>query len=93
MARMPGQPINRRPSANRRSAFVSEGPFQAGGPDDPKRHAYDPGSMSYKDDFIPGGPASFMDPFDPRSPGFGERMMDPSFIADLERFHRGGGFG
>ena len=40
-----------------------------------------------------GGPSgSFMNPFDHRSPGFSERMMDPTFRRDLERF-RSGSFG
>ena len=52
-----------------------------------------PSQFNFKDVAEPGGPSgSFMDPFDPRSPGFSERMKDPTFVADLKTF-RSGSFG
>ena len=68
--------INRRPSANRRSVMQTEEAPQQFNP-----------QGEY------GGPSkSFMHPFHPKSPGFMERMKDPSFVRDLERF-RSGSFG
>ena len=64
--------INRRPSANRRAVMPEEASPQ-----------FQP---NFKDIGEDGFGGSFMDPFDPRSPGFGERMMDPTFVEDLRRF-------
>jgi len=73
--------INRRPSANRRSVMPEEAPQQR------QRQP------NFRDIGEDGFGGSFMDPFDTRSPGFGERMMDPTFVEDLRRFRESFGPG